>query len=363
MTPPVQTTTPYRVREVRGATREEWNGWMQTSPGGGHVFQSHEWGEFKRNLGWEPVRIVLECEGEIAGAGQFLLYKTTPVPGSLMYSSKGPWLPWEDEAAVRTFFEGVRDVAGREGAHTVKIEPELFVQQEDVRALLDDIGFHKFRWDLNHKTAWIVDLRPSDEKRMASMKKDTRYGVRRARKEGVEVVQDDSPEAREAFWEMFEHTASRKGFWYRPREYQFAAWQAMYDAGRAHLFLAEHEGERLAGSLVYTFGEKCWYFQSASTEEKRNLHPTYLLQWEIMRWARERGAKLYDMMAIPSRAEMDENHPLYGVYKFKVGFGGEMADYVGCLDLAVKPFQARAWNRIEPTYYRLYRKAKGDLYY
>ncbi|MCA1729759.1 MAG: hypothetical protein LC751_10240, partial [Actinobacteria bacterium] len=62
------------------------------SPGGGHVLQGYEWGEFKRRLGWRPIRLVLEREGEIAGLGQFLAYNTGPfVPGSLWYCTKGPW--------------------------------------------------------------------------------------------------------------------------------------------------------------------------------------------------------------------------------------------------------------------------------
>ncbi len=363
MTQPVQTTAPYRVRVAQDVSREEWNGWLQSSPGGGHVFQSHEWGEFKRNLGWRPVRLVLERDGEIAGAGQFLLYKTTPVPGSLMYSAKGPWLPWEDEAAVRTFFDGVRDVAGREGAHTVKIEPEFFAQQEHVKALLDDIGFHKFRWDLHARATMAIDLSPSEEELMANMKKDTRYGVRRAGREGVEVVEDNSPEAREEFWRIFERTAERKNFWYRPKEYQFAAWQSMYDTGRAHLFFATHEGEKLAGAITYTFGKKCWYVQAAAVDHKRNLQPTYLLQWEIMRWAKQNGATRYDMMAIPTPDELHEDHPWYGVYKFKAGFGGDVEEFPGCLDLPVNPVRARLWDRIEPTYYRAHQRLRGDIYY
>ena len=363
MTSSVQAITPYRIRETQSVTREEWNVWLQNSPGGGHVFQSYEWGEFKRKLGWRPVRLVLERDGKIAGAGQFLLYKTTPVPGYLMYSAKGPWLPWEDEAAVRTFFDGVRDVAERESAHTVKVEPEFFARQQHVKDLLEDIGFHKFRWDLHARATMAIDLTPSEEDLMAKMKKDTRYGVRRAGREGIEVVEDNSAEAREAFWQMFEQTAGRKDFWYRPKGYQFDAWQSMYDTGRAHLFFAMHEGERLAGAITYKFGDKVWYVQAAAVDHKRNLQPTYLLQWEIMRWAKQNGATRYDMMAIPTPDEMHKDHPWYGVYKFKAGFGGDVEEFPGCLDLPVKSAQAKLWNRIEPTYYRLHQRLKGDIYY
>jgi lipid II:glycine glycyltransferase (peptidoglycan interpeptide bridge formation enzyme) len=60
---------------------------------------------------------------------------------------------------------------------------------------------------------------------------------------------------------------------------------------------------------------------------------------------------------------LNESHPLYGVYKFKEGFGGEMVDFVGCWDLPVSPVRAALWNRLEPVYFRLHQRLKGDVYY
>jgi peptidoglycan pentaglycine glycine transferase (the first glycine) len=358
-------TGRYVVTEKGGVSRSQWDGWLEDSPGGGHILQSHEWGELKRRLDWEPVRLVLERDGEVTGLGQFLVYDTPLVPGTLWYCTKGPWLPWEDEEAVCAFFEGVRKVAERQGAHTVKIEPEVLEQQTRVKELLQTLGFRRFRWDLNFKTTMVVDLGPSEEDLLASMKGKTRYNIRLAAKRGVEVVEDNSLEARERFWGMFEQTAKRNGFMIRrPRDYNFAAWRAMYDAGRAHLFFAMHEGDQLAAMLVYSFGHKYWFMLGASTNEKRNLMPSHLLQWEVMRWARQRGITRYDMVAVPSPDNLDdESNSLHGVYRFKVGFGGEIEDFVGCLDLPVKRVRAELWNRIEPAYYRLHQKLKGDIYY
>jgi lipid II:glycine glycyltransferase (peptidoglycan interpeptide bridge formation enzyme) len=356
-------TGRYTVVEKEGVSRTEWDGWLENSPGGGHLFQSHEWGEMKRTLGWRPLRLVLEREGEVGGVGQFLAYDTPLVPGTLMYCAKGPWLAWEDEEAVRAFFGGVVSAARRLGAHTVKIEPEVPEGQTRVKDLLEEMGFQKFRWAVNHKTTMVVDLRPSEEDLLANMKKGTRYGVRRAAREGVEVVEDNSVEARETFLRLHDEMVERKNFWSRPRSYYSTVWRAMDDAGRAHLFFATHEGDRLAAALVYTFGRKCIYMLAVSTREKRNLMPAYLLQWELMRWARERGFTHYDMWGVPPPDKLNENHPLYGVYKFKEGFGGEMVDFVGCWDLPVGPVRAALWNRVEPVYYRLYQRLKGDIYY
>jgi peptidoglycan pentaglycine glycine transferase (the first glycine) len=97
----------------------------------------------------------------VAGVGQFLLYNTMPSPSALMYCSKGPWLSWEDEEAVRAFFAGAAAVAGRSGAHTLKIEPEVHEDNSCVKALLDHIGFNEARYALNFDTTVTVDLSPS----------------------------------------------------------------------------------------------------------------------------------------------------------------------------------------------------------
>jgi peptidoglycan pentaglycine glycine transferase (the first glycine) len=113
---PAQTTASYAVREVRDATRTGWDELLEGAPGGGHVLQGYEWGEFKRRLDWRPIRLVLERDGEVAGIGEFLAYDTGPfVPGALWYCIKGPWLLWDEEGAVRAFFRGVLEVARREG--------------------------------------------------------------------------------------------------------------------------------------------------------------------------------------------------------------------------------------------------------
>ena len=361
----VRSTTPYTVREARSVTRAVWDGWLRNSPGGGHVLQSYEWGEFKKRLNWRPVRMVLERDGEVVGLGQFLAYGTVPVPGALWYCTKGPWLPWHNEEAVRAFFEGVRDVARREGAHTVKIEPEVLEQEKNVKDVLGEIGFRKARYDLNLKTTLIVDLSLSEEKLLAKMKGKTRYNVRLAAKKGIEVVEPDFEEGWEIFYAWMKHTSERKvGYSLRrSRDYLHAVTRCMYDTGQGRLFFARHEGTPLAGIYVFTFGEKYWYMYGASGDEKRNLKPNYLLQWEVMRWAKERGLTHYDMVGVPKLEDLDESSSLWGVYKFKEGFGGEISDSLGCFDLPVKRARAAAWYKLEPLYYRLYYKLKNNIFY
>ncbi|MDQ4063847.1 MAG: peptidoglycan bridge formation glycyltransferase FemA/FemB family protein, partial [Actinomycetota bacterium] len=87
------------------------------------------------------------------------------------------------------------------------------------------------------------------------------------------------------------------------------------------------------------------------------------LQWEVMRWAKQRGMTYYDMVGAQKPENMREDDPALGVYRFKVGFGGEIVDFLGCFDLPIKQVRAAAWYRFEPIYYRLYYKLKKDVFY
>lgn len=89
-----------------------------------------------------------------------------------MYCPKGPWLPWEDEEAIRVFFEGMLTVAASLSVHTLRIEPEVREQHTRVKELLQTLGFRKFRCDLNFKTTMIVDLSSSEEDLLANMNRN-----------------------------------------------------------------------------------------------------------------------------------------------------------------------------------------------
>ena len=364
---PLQTSS-YTMKEFGEVAREQWDDYVLSSPGGGHILQSHQWGEFKREQGWKPLRLVLERDGEVAGAGQFLLRSTLPaVPGKLMYASKGPWLDWEDEEAVRAFFEGATEVARREGAHTLKIEPEVYSEREDIKNMLGRIGFGKARYDLNFDSTILMDLSPSEEDLMAGMSgKNTRYNVRLAGRKGVEVSEpEDFGWAFETFWGWMQDLSDQKEGYHlwRPREYYRRMMDAMSSTDQGKFFFAYHEGKPLTVVYNFTFGHKMWFMLGASDRGNRKLKPTYILQWEVMRWARENGITYYDMVGIPKREERNEDNPYYGVYKFKKGFGGEVVEFIGCLDLPVKPRLAAAWYRLEPLYYRGYYKLKGNIFY
>ncbi len=125
------------------------------------------------------------------------------------------------------------------------------------------------------------------------------------------------------------------------------------------LFLATYEGQLLGGIMVFTMGKWAWYMYGASSDQRRNLMPNHLLQWEAMRWAKVRGCAYYDMCGIPDevseaatagrQVELGEGG-LWGVYRFESGFGGRVMRYVGAYDFVYSAtaywLATRVWPRL-----------------
>ena len=104
-------------------------------------------------------------------------------------------------------------------------------------------------------------------------------------------------------------------------------------AGLAQPLIAEVEGEAVAMAVLFRFAERAWYVYGASRARHRERMPNHLLQWEGMRWAREQGCTVYDMWGAPE--VLEESDPLWGVYRFKRGFGGEFVRHIGAWDFPV----------------------------
>jgi lipid II:glycine glycyltransferase (peptidoglycan interpeptide bridge formation enzyme) len=195
----------------------------------------------------------------------------------------------------------------------------------------------------------IVDLSGSEEEVLSRMSQKTRYNIRLANRKGVDVhAWDDALK----FGNMVQLTATRDSFGAHVPEYYEHAYNLFIPHGACEIFVARYEEQPLGALMVFARGLRSWYLYGASNTKHRNLMPNYLLQWEAMRWARAQGCTHYDLWGVP-----DENHEtleaqftqrtddLWGVYRFKRGFGGRLMRSAGAWD--------RVYNR---SLYWMYQK-------
>ena len=346
---------------LRPATRAEigrWDELVVANPDGGHILQSRGWGEFKRSWGWRPeYRVASTAAGEVA---VLFLRRWIPGFGELWYAPKGPGV--RDAAGV---VEVLADRAAFAKAFAVKVEPEIG-RDVDV-ASWRRAGLRKARADVQMSASTIVvDIDRDDDALLGSFKPKCRYNIRLAGRKGVEVeAVETTDEAVETMFALMAATRERAGFFLRSEQYFRGYWQLQAASGQGQLFFARWRGEVLAGVFATFLGTHGWYKDGGSTKEHSELMAPHLLQWEVMRWLRERGVRTYDLVAVPpSERVADAAHPLHGLYRFKSGFSEQVTDFIGTWDLPLRPRAHTAWERWgESMANRVNRYLRHDLLY
>lgn len=323
--------TSSRWSDMPEVSLTEWQTFLEEHPEA-HLLQTGEWGELKSAFGWQAVRI------RTSGLGAQLLFRRLPLGFTFAYLPK-PLTGTERRTVDVGIWDEIDVLCKKKGAVFCKVEYDAW--EDDFPAITCDRGWVVSPHNIQPPRTIIVDLNGSEEEILARMKQKTRYNIRLAEKKGVTVrAWDDIA----AFHRMMQVTGRRDGFGVHSLEYYRRAYELFHPTGQCELLLAEHAGVPLAALMVFGRGQRAWYIYGASTDEGRNLMPTYLLQWEAMRWARLRGCTAYDLWGVPDedQAALEAGFEtrrggLWGVYRFKRGFGGRVRRAVQAVDRVYLP--------------------------
>ncbi len=312
----------------------EWREFItkQESP---HILQTAEWGELKRGFGWDVERII---SGE---SGIQILFRKLPFGFTIAYAPK-------PVSGFEQLLPEIDSVCRKKRAVFLKIEPDSWDSaspalhpQRGASVFILHSSFKISPHNIQPPRTVIVSLEGSDDEILGRMKQKCRYNVRLAEKKEVTVRAWDDLDG---FHRLMEVTGGRDGFGVHSREYYQRAYDLFHPTGMAEILVAEFDGQPLAALMVFALGTRAYYLYGASTDEQRNRMPTYLLQWRAMQWAKERGGTEYDLWGLPDEeeatleAQFETRHDgLWGVYRFKRGFGGQVKRAAQALDKVYMP--------------------------
>lgn len=319
----------------------QWRDFVKGTPEA-HLLQTGEWGELKASFGWDAVRIISD------GIGAQVLFRKLPLGLSFGYVPKGPVGRGDDQAAGQLWQE-MEAVSRCRHAIFLKIEPDAWAGSAQDLGVLARKGFSASQHSIQPRRTIIVDLRGREQEILGRMKPKCRYNIGLAARKGVRVRPWGDIAA---FHRMMRATGMRDGFGVHSVEYMQHAYDLFRVSAMAELLVAVQENTPLAALMAFRRGRRAWYLYGASTDEGRELMPNYLLQWEAMLWAKQHGCEEYDLWGVPDEDEatlearfQTRHDGLWGVYRFKRGFGGQVR----------RAAQARDWV-FQPLLYGLYRR-------
>lgn len=211
--------------------------------------------------------------------------------------------------------------------------PENRIQEIRFNINTQNWNFRKASGNILPSNTIYIDLRNDTAQLLQNMKPKTRYNIGLSHRKGVEV-KCIGLENLDIWYKLYQETASRNYLHLNDIKYFSAVLKAQMKitdtSTDVMLLVAECEEHPLAAMFLVISDKRASYLYGASSSENRNLMGTYALQWEAIQIAKARGCTEYDMFGVAPNPS--PSHPLYGLYKFKIGFGGEMYHSIGCWD-------------------------------
>ena len=343
-----------------------------------HFLQSRLWAEFKKEQGWSYRQYEVHSPGTRSFLLTVLLRQLSPF-GFLAYIPMGPSILITNDSRLPETVEKRKLFLVNLAEKLVPLLPayvflirfdppwECAMRSENTQAfsrqdfpLIPCTGgktpcrLIKAASDIQPPDTVLLDLGQPLDALLSQCKPKWRYNIRLAEKKGVQVRCFSGSQAEGViplFYQLYRETAARDGIAIHSENYYRSlcrlAADGTFDTERIliSVYVAYFEENPLAAIITLFSPFGAVYLYGASSNEHRNLMPAYLLQWKAIQDAQKYGCPSYDFYGIPPTD--DSNHPMYGLYRFKTGFGGAIIHRVGTLDIPVRSFRYRLYSCAE----------------
>ena len=306
----------------------QWDEFIEKHPDA-HLLQTSQWGKLKNQHGWTGYYVANQT------AGAQVLFRNLVLNLKIAYIPKGPL--GKDWPAL---FEEVLDLCMEQKAIVLYVEPDCW--EDEVAEIANELQeLTPIEMSIQPRRTFTISLQGSEDEWLARMKQKTRYNIRLAEKKGITIKKTDDIEA---FNILMQETGDRDEFGIHNPAYYQQVYTLFHPLGACEMFIAYFDEQPLAAIMAFKWGKRAWYFYGASNNLERNRMPTYLVQWEAMRWAAQCGCQEYDLWGVPDQDEAvleeqftSRSDGLWGVYRFKRGFGGELKRTAGIYAKILRP--------------------------
>jgi lipid II:glycine glycyltransferase (peptidoglycan interpeptide bridge formation enzyme) len=305
---------------------ERWDE-LVISTGQPHLTQSIAWADVKALTGWQPRRFVFEGG---RGVAQVLVRKL-PLGITVAYAPRGPLV---ETARLADAIVALRDALATQRCASLLCDPEA-PPDDAIAGALASAGIRRSPVYVQPRRTLLMDLAQEPEAALGAMRKKTRQYIHKAERAGV--VTEETRDL-DRFLAVLRKVGERDKFALHSREYFATLLRALGD--RAHILMARVGDEDAGAMLLARMADRAWELYGGWSGAHADARPFYLLKWRAMRRMHALGAKRYDMWGLADSPD----DALAGVENFKLGFGGQVVEWIGALETPVRASLYPLWR-------------------
>lgn len=322
-------------------TKAEWDSIAanpeRTSPS--NILQSWAWGDFQESLGRKVWRIgVYEINGDKKELmGLALAQLVTTKFRTHIYVSNGPIMNIQaDMECFEKLLGYLKALAIQEKARFVRLDPLIEDTRENKR-VLKGYGLKIAATHSQAERKWLLNIDRDDDELLAEMKKNRRYEIKRALKDGIKVHSSTNVEDFSKFDEIFWETVSRQKFVPHMRSYYTKQFETIVKQGHYKVYWVEHNRHVVAAALITFYGDTAAYLHAASIKNKETskVYAPQSIIWQAILDGKKEGIKNFDFWGLGPTD--DPKDPTIGYTNFKKSFGGREFKAIRGHDLPTHP--------------------------
>jgi lipid II:glycine glycyltransferase (peptidoglycan interpeptide bridge formation enzyme) len=329
------------IREI--TNKEEWEGFLENCTEKTFL-HSWNWGEFNQAMGSKIWRFGA-YNGKLLGV--VLVLKISAKRGTFLFIPHGPVVvdgieEKDKKEILELVLNHLKDIIREEKISFIRVSPIWEKTEENIN-IFSNSAFRGAPIHMHPEVTWELNIAPTEDQILANMRKTTRYLIKQAEKNpDIEIIKSNNIEDLKLFWPVYKETAKRHNFVVFSEKYLETEFSIFAKDKQIVLFLGKYKGEVVSVALFVFWQGTCVYHHSGSLSKYNKIPVSYLLQWNAIKEAKNRGCKIYNFWGIApdikiAKNAQDSKHPWAGLSLFKMGFGGHIKEYVKTQDLIILP--------------------------
>jgi len=304
---------------VEDSSAELWKSFLSMFPDG-NFEQCFEYGEIAKMAFPKTrlARLAITCNGEPVGIVQGT-YSSYLGFGMNLGVMRGPVVNAENKERLQ-LVEGLLEALEDYGKKNRVIQVHILVPEAwQLHSVFDKLGYTS-AGKLNE---YVVNLEKGVNEIWRNIAHNKRRNIKKAMKEGVEVVQSHNHGDLLTFYSMLEAAEKRAGFLSYPLSWFEAVWKIYKPEELSKVFLARWKGKSVSGVFVVIHGKTVYALAAGSFSEGWKVRSNDIMHWNVMEWACQTGYSKYQM-GLVSEPPPTEGTSAWGIWRWKREWKGNL---------------------------------------